>query len=161
MRAWLSVLGAVTCAIVVMAAAPGVAAAQDAAGVRVDPGSPSAKEYAIPLEQARRAADPSAPTTATHQPTQQPVPFGAGLPDPPKAHPTTTPEGGRPSQSGEREPDGSARRAAEARPVPRWLSARTSPESGWSSWLMVGGAGLLVVLGGGFAGFALRRARAG
>ena len=56
-----------------LAAAPGVAQAQEA-GVIYEPGSPSGKEYAIPLEEARRDA-----TGGGGQAKDSSVPFGVGI----------------------------------------------------------------------------------
>jgi hypothetical protein len=55
-------------------AGPAVASAQD--GVTIDPGSPAGKEYAIPLEAARRGAAAEPPGGATGG---APPAFGVGV----------------------------------------------------------------------------------
>jgi hypothetical protein len=66
---------------------PGAATAQER-GVHVDPGSPAGKEYAIPIERARREASGGSKITSGNATTQAaaPVPlFGQGIkPAPPK-----------------------------------------------------------------------------
>lgn len=77
----------------VVLAIPSAALAQEP-GVHVDPDSPSAKEYAIPLDQARGSLAPAGPTSAAqgavarhvrtgsgkaHSPSSEPVLFGAGV----------------------------------------------------------------------------------
>lgn len=86
----------------VVAAAPAVAvAAED--GVTIDPGSPSAKEYALPLETARRDATgdsdkPVSPGARTSEP------FGVGVgPDSQSAAPSSTTGSGSTSSSGSKD----------------------------------------------------------
>jgi hypothetical protein len=68
---------------------PGAASAQER-GVHVDPGSPAGKEYAIPIERARREASGGSKISSGNTSTQAaaPVPlFGQGIkPAPPKRH---------------------------------------------------------------------------
>jgi len=65
-------------AIAIFASAP-TALAQEP-GVTIDPDSPSAKEYEIPLERARRSAQPARDPRAPVQQVQRAAPlFGAGI----------------------------------------------------------------------------------
>ncbi|CAA9476303.1 MAG: hypothetical protein AVDCRST_MAG53-277 [uncultured Solirubrobacteraceae bacterium] len=59
--------------------APRTAWAQQEEGVTIDPGAPSSKEYAVPLETARKAASGSA-GASNKQPTERsPQRFGEGI----------------------------------------------------------------------------------
>jgi hypothetical protein len=81
----------------VAAFAPGASALEP--GVHVDPGSPAAKEYALPLSQARQTgSEPSSHTSS------EGTLFGAGI-KPPGA--------GGPPRSGDKRPGASGRSAAQ------------------------------------------------
>jgi len=87
-------------AVVVTLAVPGVAGAQD--GVFVDPDSPSGKEYAIPLEEARRDAGAQGRPDRVRPGERSAELFGAGVGD-----------GGSPPQAGRETDAGSDRPAAD------------------------------------------------
>jgi hypothetical protein len=64
-------------ALATVAGTPGLALAQGE-GVHVDPNSPAGKEYALPLEEARRNAAPSGQGSAGATDSGNPL-FGAGI----------------------------------------------------------------------------------
>jgi hypothetical protein len=69
-----------TCATVAAALVLTTPAAAQEPGVFVDPESPTAKEYALPLENERRLADPSTPSDAAVPQGQRVSPaFGEGI----------------------------------------------------------------------------------
>jgi hypothetical protein len=81
-RTWTAALGAL-----LLLGTPGAASAQER-GVHVDPGSPAGKEYAIPIERARREAaggQKLAPAAAPTQTAVVPL-FGQGIKPAPKHH---------------------------------------------------------------------------
>jgi hypothetical protein len=144
-------------------AAPAAASAQD--GVVVDPGSPTGKEYAIPLESARRQAD-SRPDNRKLAPGDRSAePFGVGV------TPESTPEAAAPATSGTPKPtaeeDSSARQKSTPRteePAPdetdavREAVARAGdPPGGSGTLLLVGGIATAICAGAAFTGLALRR----
>src|SRR5918993_1804344 len=73
-------VGIRTALVVIVALTFGIDGARAQDGVFIDPGSPSGKEYEIPLETVRRGAqpgtDPSAPIT---QGERSATPFGEGI----------------------------------------------------------------------------------
>src|SRR5688572_15911609 len=73
-------VGIRTALVVIVALTFGMDGARAQDGVFIDPGSPSGKEYEIPLETVRRGAqpgtDPSAPIT---QGERSAAPFGEGI----------------------------------------------------------------------------------
>jgi hypothetical protein len=82
--------------------APGTASAQER-GVHVDPGSPAGKEYAIPIERARREASGGTKLTTSAAPTQTAaVPlFGQGIKPAPKHHKRNKAAKGKPAKPAE------------------------------------------------------------
>lgn len=135
------------CAFSVIAPA---AAAQDD-GVTVDPGSPTGKEYALPVDRARQQA--ASPKASRTDPQRTPL-FGEGVGDdaqlsdvPTKKARARTGGGAAPSD----EADGGA--AIEPR-RPRELAAAPQGGVGFAA-AIAGGAGILLV--GGLLGLWLRR----
>jgi hypothetical protein len=130
-------------------------------GVSIDPDSPSAKEYTIPLESERRQADPGQEASAAIVQGARTAPlFGAGIgsagdaggarPDSSASEPRAS------SQAG----DGPRRDAPQAGD-PEVLRAATSnpgpPAGGIGVALTIGGAAVAVLLIGGLAGLLWRR----
>jgi hypothetical protein len=130
-------------------------------GVHVDPGSPAAKEYALPLNQARKTGTSTAGSAAA-------APFGAGI------H-SGRGSGGSPSVGGA-SPKGAIRDGA--RPagnsvasgspgkstVPAVVlraSAQRSSSGGEGSVLALLGGGIAVLVLGGFGGVVMRRSHRG
>lgn len=137
---------------VVADAAPGLEP-----GVHADPGSPAAKEYALPLNQARQAG------SARKGGSSRVAPFGAGI------HPS----GGSGSGSAGKSPrhraggkgtslpaasnvSGSSTRAIIPTAVLRAASERGSSGGGGSILVLIGGGVAILVLGG-FGGMVMRR----
>jgi hypothetical protein len=74
-----SLVAACVVAAVLVCVAP-AAAQQPEPGLHIDPKSPSAKQYAVPLEEARRGADPSRPLSDPVVPGARSAPsFGEGI----------------------------------------------------------------------------------
>lgn len=150
---------AVTAAAAV--AMPGAASAQD--GVFVDPDSPSGKEYAIPLEAARRQADPDSSREVRVTPGQRDVSplFGEGIESPaagkagasglPRRKDRADAEGAAGDRFGDSMGDTTreALRAAVSRPAAPGADVR-------STLLVVGGSAAVLLLGA-LGGYALRR----
>ena len=133
-------------------------------GVHVDPGSPAAKEYALPLNQARQtgSASPS-------QPGAEGSLFGAGIKPPgsggggghtPGAGGTHTggggaPVGGKGSTSGTSASSGAAGALSSA----ALRAASAQGPTGDGSLLALLGGGVAVLVLGGFGGTVLRHSR--
>jgi hypothetical protein len=138
---------------VVADAAPGLEP-----GVHADPGSPAAKEYALPLDQARQAGSPS------KRGSSRVAPFGAGI------HPSGGAGSG--SSAGKlprhgaagngasvvvaANASGSRTRAIIPTAVLRAASERGSAGDGGSILVLIGGGVAILVLGG-FGGMVMRR----
>jgi len=135
------------------------------AQVVIDPDSPSAKEYAIPLENERRQADPDTAVEdgVTQGERSSPL-FGEGIEAPAR-------EGGgeaegksrSSSSSGEDRTDGGGNTGATtgSEDTPAVVRAATSdpgaPDGGIGTTLAIAGVALAVVAVGGGAGLLLRR----
>lgn len=141
----------------------GLPEAAGAQGVVVDPDSPTGKEYAIPLEAARRATSPSTggPGSA---PTAQKAPlFGEGVTAAGEAGPGETAHGDSARGSGERgssnlDPATETRPGVRVRPLDV-ATARPGAPDGGASLAVLLGAGLGVLILGGAAGMVLRARR--
>jgi hypothetical protein len=133
-------------------------------GVHVDPGSPAAKEYALPVSQARGAGEGGGPE-GTHEQL-----FGSGIKPPSSG----SPRGGSPSgESGARRgaaksagtsssgSGGSASGITPTQPPPlvRRVAGGRSSSGGGSSLLVLLGGGVVVIVLGAFAGVVLRHGR--
>lgn len=127
-------------------------------GVHADPGSPAAKEYALPLNQARQTGSGSRAGPA--------VPFGAGI-RPAGGSGSGSAAGGpsaaRTVRSGStsasvRRPRGSLVRRIVPAAVLRSSAERGSSDGAGSILALLGGGIAIVVLGG-FCGMFLRRGR--
>src|SRR5579872_3789640 len=126
-------------------------------GVHADPGSPAAKEYALPLDQARQTGSPKAGSSAA-------APFGAGI----------HPPGGSASESSAgkslhrqvsangsslvtaSKAGGSRARSTIPPAVLRAASERDSSGGDGSILALIGGGVAILVLGG-FGGMVMRR----
>jgi hypothetical protein len=155
-----SVLGALTMGV--------AAAGALEPGVHVDPGSPAAKEYALPLSQARQTGADPASSPGASEPS-----FGAGI-KPPRSGgpggpggPGTHGSAGRATGAGSpphrRTSAGSSDHAAAATPplppaVRRAVAAADSSGGGGSLPALIGGGVAILVLGG-FGGTVLRHSR--
>jgi hypothetical protein len=143
-------------------AAPAVAQED---GVFIDPGSPSGKEYAIPLEDERRLADPAQEPSAEIQQGSRSSPiFGTGISD---GDAEGDASAGAPTSAGEdrdREPFADASRERDPHvsrdddAVIRGATANPgAPSGGVEVPLTFGGVAVGVLLVGGLAGLLLRR----
>jgi hypothetical protein len=153
-----SVIGALGALAVACSAVYPEAAGALEPGVHADPGSPAAKEYALPLSQARQTGQGAAGEGASAG-----GPFGAGIKppgsggsSPPGAHAN----GGRPGASHARSgiPGAGGRGTQAAVPVAvlRAASSRVSAGGNGSLPALLGGAVAVLVLGG-FGGTLMRR----
>ena len=144
---------------------PAPAQAQD---VFVDPDSPSGKEYAIPLESARRGADPGRRhgTKVVQGQRSSPL-FGAGISaaagdDDGSSGPTSSSRGKRDEDRRNAAPVTAVARPASpaVREALRSATSRPSAPDGGSSAPLVGGAAALLVAAAAGAGWLARRRRA-
>jgi hypothetical protein len=154
-------------ACLVLAAALTLAGAQPATaqddGVFVNPDSPSGVEYDLPLERARRQANPEQPAAPPSQTHAQPEPFGAGVGSPATAPtPGAAPSGDAQDDPPSRERGSRKRAGRRDAPLPPEIvaaAARPVPPRTDGSVLLYGGAGSLVVALSALLGLALRRRR--
>jgi hypothetical protein len=133
-------------------------------GVFIDPDSPSAKEYAIPLESERRQADPGRePEAGIVQGERSSPIFGAGIERDRQAEGGTSSSDTRGSSEGD---VGNDRRNGARSGEPEddesdVLQAATSnpgpPDGGIGVLLTIGGVAIGVLLLGGLGGVLLRR----
>jgi hypothetical protein len=145
----------------------GQAAAALEPGVHVDPGSPAAKEYALPLSQARGTGSTSSPQTGPEGTL-----FGAGITPPGsggsprgpgagsgRATPGANPAG--PAASGKPSGRGAGAGSADAPAVTQAVlrAAREQGSSGSGSTLALLGGAVAVLVLGGFGGTVLRHSR--
>jgi len=134
-------------------------------GVHIDPGSPAAKEYALPLNQARQTGAEST------SPGSSETPFGAGIKPPGSggsggangggpAHGSGSGSHGASSARGGDSGQGAAGASGARLPlaVQRAVDAERSGEGGGSLPVLIGGGVAILVLGA-FGGTVLRRSR--
>ena len=141
-----------------LAASPGSAGALEP-GVHVDPGSPAAKEYALPLNQARQTGQTSANaagSSGSEPSSGEASLFGAGI---------KPPRGGSGSRAkrGHANSPASAGEPTLAQPVaatdPAITRALRESGGGDGSTLALIGGGVAVLVLGGFGGTVLRHSR--
>lgn len=146
--------------LVVLFAAPAFSAPAFAAqddGVHIDPGSPPATEYALPLDSARGVGAGSAGARAAAQGAEQ-EPFGSGI-TPRRAAGTGSPAHAEPSASSGAGPDGPAHAGdgAATGPAPD-LPPSSVGDSGGATAVVYSLGGAVVVLAvGGLLALTLRR----
>lgn len=130
-------------------------------GVHVDPGSPAATEYALPLNQARQTGQ----RAATNEASSASAPFGAGI-RPPGSGGSSPPglraNGGRPGArhalSGVPRAGARGTRVTVPAAVLRASSSRASSGGDGSLPALLGGGFATLILGG-FGGMLMRRSR--
>lgn len=140
-------------------------AAPSFAQVTIDPGSPTAKEYGIPLEDARRDAESGGDSDApVAQGDRSAALFGEGVGDEPASSAESSApsnvqenerdesEGSKPSGTEESPSRGGDVFAGTGRPV-----SATVPQGGFDSALTIGALALSVLLLGGVIGSIARR----
>jgi hypothetical protein len=122
-------------------------------GVHIDPGSPAAKEYALPLSQARQTGGGSTSPGASE------IPFGVGI-KPPNSGGSgkSGPGPARPSHSGAASSAQSVSAAPISPAVRRAVAAANSAGGGASLPALIGGGVAILVLGA-FGGTVLRHSR--
>jgi hypothetical protein len=137
--------------------APPVASALEP-GVHIDPGSPAAKEYALPLDQARQTGAEATSSGASE------TPFGAGIKPPSSGGGGTAHGSGAASHGASQAPRGSPGQSAGASTaqlppaVQRAVDGQRAGEGGGSLPVLIGGGVAILVLGA-FGGTVLRRSR--
>ena len=130
-------------------------------GVFIDPGSPSGKEYQIPLEAERRLADPAQDPEAEIQQGSRSSPiFGTGI----VGDDASAGAPGSASKNRDREPGADAQRqsdpleSSDDDAVIRGATTNPgAPSGGVGVPLTIGGVAVGVLLVGGLAGLFLRR----
>jgi hypothetical protein len=141
-------------------------------GVHVDPGSPAAKEYALPLNQARQTGATSSPqqtseSTSSPQQGSESTLFGAGIKPPGSngGHGAGKGKVGAPSRPTPRATSSSPGSGGGSRSSPpitetvlRAAREPGSPSSEGSTLALIGGAVAILVLGA-FGGTVLRHSR--
>ncbi len=124
-------------------------------GVHVDPGSPAAKQYSLPLNQARQTgAGP-----AGHEGSSANVPFGAGIKPPGtggSSH-SGTGAGQAVGRSGASRPNAINTAGRQSTLPPAVLRASSSQAGGDDSTLALLGGAVAILILGAFGGTLLRR----
>ena len=160
-------------ALLALVASPAFA---QAPGVQIDPRSPTAQEYSIPLERVRRQADPSGDSHAQPLSARVAPLFGEGIEgQAPDAAGAQSGGGGAGDPSGGGGGGGSAnrdrsdRRDGSSSRAERDVGARVPeavvaaaqqpgpPSGGIGSTLLIGGVAAVVLVAGGLGGLLLRR----
>ena len=129
-------------------------------GVHADPGSPAAKQYALPLNQARQTG--AGPTG--HEGSSANVPFGAGIKPPGAGGSSHSGAGagqsvGRGGASGPNAANSSGRQSTLPSAVLRASSSQASSAGGDGSILALLGGAVAILILGGFGGALMRRSR--
>jgi hypothetical protein len=159
-------------AVLALAIGGPIASAQAATslepGVHVDPGSPAAKEYALPLNQARQTG-----STSSSQPGSEGSLFGAGIKPPgPGGPPHARKRGGHGTGAGASQNPatgggsttagaslGSSSGSEATLSAAALRAARAQGPTGDGSLLALLGGGVVVLVLGGFGGTVLRHNR--
>jgi hypothetical protein len=151
-----SMIGALVALAVTCSSASALTGTELEPGVHVDPGSPAAKEYALPLNQARQTGA----RPASHERSPEAALFGAGI-DPPGSGgskpPGSHPRGARGLPPGAAV-TGSSGSAALPSAVVRATQTQTSSGGDGSVLALLAGGVAIIVLGG-FGGTVLRHSR--
>jgi hypothetical protein len=155
-------------ALVLVLLAPPIPAAAQNEGVFVDPDSPTGKQYQVPLESARRQADPRgdgrvAPPGGRPTGTSAAPLFGEGI---------VTSQRGKGSSNGDPANTSDSRRKDKRQVSPSSPSSGSpgargavqaavsnpgAPSGGVGSTLLIAAGGAIVLLAGGLAGVLMRR----
>jgi len=127
-------------------------------GVHADPGSPAAKQYALPLNQARQTG--AGPTG--HEGSSAGAPFGAGIKPPGAGGSSHSGAGagqavGRGSASGPGGANSAGRQSTLPSAVLRAASSQTGSAGGDGSILALLAGGVAILVLGGFGGTLMRR----
>jgi hypothetical protein len=126
-------------------------------GVFIDPGAPSAKEYALPFEDERRQADPEQGPSAPIAPGSRESPtFGEGITSGDAPSSREGSGGSRQSRDAETTRQESAS-GGDAEVVRAATSNPGAPDGGVGVTLTIAGIALAVLLAGGAAGLLWRR----
>jgi hypothetical protein len=159
---------AVVCVSILMLVLGGGTASAQGPGVVVDPESPSGKEYAIPLESARREADPRGPeSSAGARAAGASTLFGVGVGvSGGRATGSSAADGRgtkRDAGSNGAAPDSGAARRATTVPKSIAVAAASpgAPAGGIGTPLVFVASGLVIVLAGVGAGLLIRRRSGG
>lgn len=144
-------------------AAGGLSTAQPAAalepGVHIDPGSPAAKEYALPVTQARRTgADGGSGASAAARGESSETLFGAGI-EPRRPGGSSNARAPRSATDAAGAASPAATGTTAALPVVVQHAADTSADPGGSSLLVLLAGAVAVLALGWFGGIVLRRSR--
>ena len=138
-------------------AAPALAATDLEPGVHADPGSPAAKQYSLPLNQARQTgAGP-----AGHEGSSANVPFGAGIKPPGTGGSSHSGAGaGQATSRSGAARSNAANTAGRQSTLPAAVLRASSSQAGGddSTLALLGGAVAILILGG-FGGILMRRSR--
>jgi hypothetical protein len=126
-------------------------------GVHADPGSPAAKQYSLPLNQARQTGTGS----AGHAGSSANVPFGAGIKPPGtggSSHPGAG--GGQTADRSGTSRSNATNTAGRQSMLPSAVLRASSSQAGGddSTLALLGGAVAILILGG-FGGILMRRSR--
>lgn len=117
-------------------------------GVHIDPGSPAAKEYVLPLSSGRQTGRPASEGASTDSR------FGVGIESPGRSG------GSRHAAGGDGvAPGGGAHTRLARRPAGVPAAARSQSTAGDGSLLTLLGGGAAILLVGGLGGTVLRRAQ--
>jgi hypothetical protein len=153
-RVSISMIGVLTVLVIGCPAILTPTAAALEPGVHIDPGSPAAKEYALPLNQARQTG------VAPRGGSSGPAPFGAGIRPPGGS-------GGGPSNSGSAgsgvspksgvSPANASRTKATIPAVVLRSASEPTSSGGDGSILALIGGGVAILVLGGFGGMVMRR----
>jgi hypothetical protein len=137
--------------------APAPATAQDDE-VYINPDSPSGVEYDLPLERARRDADPKRDEGAeVARQSQSAAPFGAGVGPADDGATTTASARANGSKAAKQRRGRGGRDAALPPEVAAAAAQPVAPARSSGSTLLYAGLGTLVVAAGGLVGLLLRR----
>lgn len=139
---------------------PAPAMAQQDDQVFIDPDSPTSKQYAIPLESARRQADPNgdgrlAPPGGRPAGVAPAPLFGEGIATASKANGADKPSKEKRSKAAQ--PESKQRSQADSGPLKAAINNPGAPGGGIGSTALIAAGAALVLLLGGLLGFALRR----
>jgi hypothetical protein len=128
-------------------------------GVFVDPDSPSGKEYALPLDAARRQADPRRdPAARVRTNSRSTALFGQGVVSPISGHARAAVDARKKNRSNPARHAPVSTDSLEDREAVRLATIRPgAPDGNAGTKLLIAAVALLVLAVGGVAGYATRR----